>query len=116
MQNFTPHKLRKEAICIDNKDKTDEIESYFFEGNKCVIVYKSSDKAYSYPKSRIKMVRSAIQSERLGKESAIGKFSTLLLYFNTKLGEDGMQEAIKDASIRNEIKFSTSANFKLKSE
>lgn len=66
MQNSALHKLRKEAIYIDGKDRTDEIESYSFEGNKCVLVYKSSGKAYSYPQHRIKMVRSAIQSERAG--------------------------------------------------
>ncbi|AZA92974.1 putative DNA helicase [Chryseobacterium nakagawai] len=66
MQKPAPNTFRKEAIYIDGKDKTDEIESYSFEGNKCVVVYKSSGKAYSYPQHRIKMVRSAIQSERAG--------------------------------------------------
>lgn len=64
MQNSVSHTFRKEAIYIDGKDRTDEIESYSFEGNKCVVVYKSSGKAYSYPQHRIKMVRSALQSER----------------------------------------------------
>ena len=58
--------LKSQAIYIDGKDKTDEVESYSFEGSKCVVVYKSSGKAYSYPKHRIKMVRSAIQSQRAG--------------------------------------------------
>lgn len=66
MQKNTSHTFRKEAIYIDGKDRTDEIESYSFEGNKCVVVYKSSGKAYSYPQHRIKMIRSAIQSERAG--------------------------------------------------
>ena len=66
MQKSTPHTFRKEAIYIDGKDRTDEIESYSFEGNTYVVVYKSSGKAYSYPQHRIKMVRSAIQSERAG--------------------------------------------------
>lgn len=64
MQKNTISKLKSKAIYIDNKERTDEIESYSFEGNKCVVVYKSSGKAYSYPQHRIKMVRSAIQSER----------------------------------------------------
>ncbi len=64
MQNSTSHTLRKEAIYIDNKDRTDEIDSYSFEGTKCLVVYKSSGKIYSYPQHRIKIVRSAIQSER----------------------------------------------------
>ncbi|MGO4709343.1 AAA domain-containing protein, partial [Chryseobacterium sp. 2TAF14] len=66
MQKSSPHIFRKEAIYIDGKDRTDEVESYSFEGNKCVVLYKSSGKAYSYPQHRIKMVRSAIQSERAG--------------------------------------------------
>ncbi|QIG88178.1 hypothetical protein G6R40_00235 [Chryseobacterium sp. POL2] len=58
--------VRREALYIDNKDISDEIESYSFEGNKCVVVYKNSVKAYSYPQHRIKMVRFAIQSKRAG--------------------------------------------------
>lgn len=64
MHNSSPQTFRKQVIYIDGKDKTNEIESYSFEGNKCILVYKSSDKAYSYPQHRIKIVRSAIQSER----------------------------------------------------
>ncbi len=56
--------LKSQAIYIDNKDKTDEIQSYSFDGNKCVVVYKSSGKAYSYPQSRIKIIRSAIESQK----------------------------------------------------
>ncbi|WP_209390136.1 hypothetical protein [Chryseobacterium sp. RR2-3-20] len=66
MQNSTSQTFRKEAIYIDGKERTDEIDSYSFEGNKCVVVYKNNGKAYSYPQHRIKMVRSAIQSERAG--------------------------------------------------
>ncbi|SIS70401.1 Protein of unknown function [Chryseobacterium ureilyticum] len=66
MEKPTPHTFRKESIYIDGKDKTDEIKSYSFEGNKCVVEYKSSEKTYSYSQSRIKIVRSAIQSERAG--------------------------------------------------
>jgi len=64
MQKKTSNTSGKAAIYIDGKDKTNEIESYSFEGNKCAVVYKGSGKAYSYPQHRIKMVRSAIQSER----------------------------------------------------
>ncbi|MFS4432340.1 AAA domain-containing protein [Chryseobacterium sp. S90] len=63
MQKSAPHTLRKEAINIDGKDRTDEIDSYSFEGDKCLVVYKSSDKVYSYTQSRIKIVRSAMQSQ-----------------------------------------------------
>jgi superfamily I DNA and/or RNA helicase len=64
MQKSTQYILKKEAIYIDSKDRTDEILSYSFEGNKCVVVYKNSGKAYSYPQHRVKVVRSAIQSVR----------------------------------------------------
>ena len=63
MQNPTSHTLRKEAIYIDYKDRTDEIESYSFEANKCVVTYKSNGKSYSYNKSKIQIVKSAIQTE-----------------------------------------------------
>lgn len=86
MQKSTIHKLKDQAIYIDDKNRTDEIGSYSFEGNKCVVVYKSSCKAYSYPKSRIKIVRSAIQSER-----AINIFSYIKAIaesIDVKIGED----------------------------
>lgn len=66
MQKSTPYKFRKEAIYIDGKDRTDDIESYSFEGGKCVLTYKNNGKTYSYPQHRIKIVKSAIQSERAG--------------------------------------------------
>lgn len=66
MQKSIPHPLNKEAVYIDGKDRTDEIDSYSFEGTKCLVVYKNSCKIYSYPQHRIKIVRSAIQSERAG--------------------------------------------------
>jgi len=46
--------LRSQTIYIDDKERTYEIVSYSFEGNKCVLVYKSSNKAYSYCQSRVK--------------------------------------------------------------
>ena len=38
MQITLKHKLKEQAMYIDDKDKTDEINSYSFEGNKCVVV------------------------------------------------------------------------------
>ncbi|WP_051686243.1 AAA domain-containing protein [Chryseobacterium hispalense] len=58
--------VKSQAIYIDGKDRTDEIESYSLEGNKCVVIYKSNGKSYSYHQSKIKIVRSAIQSEKAG--------------------------------------------------
>lgn len=66
MQKSTPLTFKKKAIYIDGKDRTDEIESYSFEGGKCMVTYKTNGKAYSYPQSRIKIVKSAIQSQKAG--------------------------------------------------
>lgn len=41
-------RLKSQASYIDGKDRTDEIESYSFEGGKCVVVYKNNGKSYSY--------------------------------------------------------------------
>jgi superfamily I DNA and/or RNA helicase len=58
MQKSSPHTFKKEAIYIDGKERTDEIECYSFEGNKCVVTYKSNGKSYSYHQSKIKIVKS----------------------------------------------------------
>lgn len=58
--------LKSQAIYIDGKDRTDEIESFSLEGNKCVVIYKSNGKSYSYHQNKIRIVKSAIQSEKAG--------------------------------------------------
>ncbi|MBB6460517.1 hypothetical protein HNR74_001674 [Flammeovirga kamogawensis] len=42
--------LKRELIYIDGKDQTDRIENYSYEGNKCVIVFKNSDRKFLYRK------------------------------------------------------------------
>ncbi len=53
---------KSQALFIDGKDRTDEIESYAFEGNKCLVTYKNNGKTYAYHQHRIKIVKSALQS------------------------------------------------------
>ncbi|MCX8525876.1 hypothetical protein OF897_18335 [Chryseobacterium formosus] len=48
---------------IDGKDRTYEIESYNFVGEKCSVTYKNNGKSYSYNESRIQIVKSAIQTK-----------------------------------------------------
>ncbi|MNU15309.1 ATP-dependent RecD-like DNA helicase [compost metagenome] len=64
MQNFTLHNLKEQAIYIDGKDRTKEIESYSFHEGKCVVTYKNNGKSYSYPQSRIEIIKSAIKSQK----------------------------------------------------
>ena len=56
--------LKKQVIYIDGKDKTDEIESYSFVGNKCIVVYKNNNKSYSYGQGKVQIVKSAVQSKK----------------------------------------------------
>lgn len=65
MQKNTPL-LKSRAIYIEGKNRTDEIESYSFEGGKYMVTYKNNGKAYSYNQSRIEIVKSAIQSQKAG--------------------------------------------------
>ncbi|MDQ8141108.1 winged helix-turn-helix transcriptional regulator [Chryseobacterium sp. CFS15] len=46
LQKNTISNLKSQAIYIDGKDITDEIESYSFEGGKCVVLYKNTRKVY----------------------------------------------------------------------
>ena len=53
---------KSQALFIDGKDRTDEIESYAFEGNKCLVTYKNNGKTYAYHRNKVKIVNSALQS------------------------------------------------------
>lgn len=48
MQNTNACTIKKQAVYIEGKDRTDEIESYIFEGGKYKITYKSNGKTYNY--------------------------------------------------------------------
>lgn len=64
MHKNSVSRLKNHAVYIDGKDKTDEIDSYSVQGNRYVIVYKSSDKSYTYDQTRVKIVKSAIQNKK----------------------------------------------------
>jgi len=55
---------QKEAIYIDGKDKTSDIHSYSFVGEKCIVAFKSSNKKYTYNKDKVQIIKSALQSKK----------------------------------------------------
>lgn len=56
--------LKRELIYIDEKDETDRIEKYSFNGDRCVVVFKNNNKEFSYGKNRAKIVRTAVSGEK----------------------------------------------------
>lgn len=64
MQKNATSQLKSQAIYIDDKDRTDEIESYSLEGTKCVVTFKNNGRSYSYHQSKIKIIKSAFVNER----------------------------------------------------
>jgi superfamily I DNA and/or RNA helicase len=61
--------LKKELIYIDGKDRTDGIVSYRFIGvgfakDKCAIKYKNNNTEYFYSANKVRIVKSAINSEK----------------------------------------------------
>lgn len=61
--------LKRELIYIDGKNRTDDIVSYRFFGmgfvkDKCAIKFKNNDKEYVYSANKVKIVKSAINSEK----------------------------------------------------
>lgn len=56
--------LKRELIYIDGKDETDRIEQYFYKGDRCVIVFKSSNREFSYGRDRAKIVKTAISNDK----------------------------------------------------
>jgi superfamily I DNA and/or RNA helicase len=56
--------LKRELIYIDEKDETDKIEKYSYEGDRCVIVFKNNSKEFSYGKNKVKIVRTALSGDK----------------------------------------------------
>lgn len=55
--------MKKELIYIDGKNKTEEIKSYEINGDKCIVIYRKSDKGYTYNINKVQIVKSAIKSK-----------------------------------------------------
>ena len=65
--------LKKELIYIEGEDRTDSVSSYSFVGNRCFVTFKNNSKSYAYGNNKVKIVKSAIDSE---------KTNNLFLYLN----------------------------------
>lgn len=55
--------LKRELIYIDGKDETSRIERYSYTADRCIIVFKNSNKEFSYSKSRTKVYSTAVTSD-----------------------------------------------------
>jgi superfamily I DNA and/or RNA helicase len=56
--------LKRELIYIDDKDETDRIEKYSYQGDRCVIIFKNNSKEFSYGKNRTRIVRTAVSGDK----------------------------------------------------
>lgn len=56
--------LKRELIYIDEKDETDRIEKYSYKSDRCLIIFKNNKKEFSYGKSRIRIVRTAVSGDK----------------------------------------------------
>src|SRR5690606_23340429 len=56
--------LKRELIYIDGKDETDRIEKYWHQGDRCVIVFKNSNRQFSYSADRASIVKTAVSDEK----------------------------------------------------
>jgi len=54
--------LKKELIYIDGEDRSDSIASYSFVDDRCFVTFKNNSKSYAYGRSKINIVKSAINS------------------------------------------------------
>src|SRR5690606_37394868 len=55
--------LKRELIYIDRKDETDRIERYTQNRERCTIVFKNSNREFSYSRKRAKIVQTAVSSD-----------------------------------------------------
>jgi RecA/RadA recombinase len=56
--------LKRELIYIDEKDETDRIAQYSFKGDKISIVFKNSNKEFLYNRTRARIERTAVSSDK----------------------------------------------------
>jgi superfamily I DNA and/or RNA helicase len=56
--------LKRELIFIDDKDETNRVSQYSYKGGKVSVVFKNSNKEFFYSKSRAKIVRTAVTSDK----------------------------------------------------
>src|SRR5690606_20783412 len=56
--------IKRELIYIDGKDENDRVKRYSYNGDKCVIVFKSSNKEFSYSRNRAKIVQTAVCNDK----------------------------------------------------
>src|SRR5690606_28358233 len=56
--------IKRELIYIDGKDETDRVKRYSYNGDKCVIVFKSSNKEFSDSRNRAKIVQTAVSNDK----------------------------------------------------
>lgn len=55
--------LKRELIYIDEKDETDRIAEYSYEGDKIRIVFKNVNKAFFYSRTRARIERTAVSND-----------------------------------------------------
>ena len=56
--------LKRELIYIDEKDETDRIAQYSYKGDKIGVVFKNGTKEFFYSRSRARIVRTAVTSDK----------------------------------------------------
>ncbi len=56
--------LKRELIYIDDKDETDRIAKYYFKGDKIAVVFKNGNKEFFYGRTRAKIVKTAVSSDK----------------------------------------------------
>lgn len=56
--------LKRELIYIDEKDETDRIAHYSYQGDKIGIVFKNGTKEFLYSRARARIVRTAVTSDK----------------------------------------------------
>lgn len=56
--------IKRNLIYIDGKDETERVEKYYYEKDKCVIIFKNNSKKFYYNKTRAIIKRTAVSEEK----------------------------------------------------
>ena len=90
--------LKRNLIYIDGKDKTDDVVSWSCHGDKCEIYFKNNDIKYSYGRSRVKIVKTAISDDESHKTFRYLKEIADTVGLKTEEGNNILSESYKQIS------------------
>lgn len=103
--------LKRELIYIDEKDETDRVARYGYQGDKLYVVFSGSNKTFIYSRKRAKIVKTAVSSDKAFRIFAYLTQIAEAVGLKTEEGDNILSRSFEDiAHIPNELVLSPFLN------